>query len=248
MEETIKKDNKKALPKFLAIFLASALAGGLIGGFTCMAADGRVITQIPQMLTAFLKATVLYIIPVVWIPVILVQIFTEKRARAMMASWDGEDDQIPEQVDHMLDVLLTVHSAAMGLGYLAFSVDFVLQVSGLVMLAEFFAMLVVLMYVQKRTIDFSRTLNPEKKGSVFDMKFCKKWHDSCDEAEKKLQGEAGFKTFMVMNRLCIAAWAVLFFLNILFHIGLLPFFLVMGLWITAQLVYNITAMKLSRHQ
>ena len=38
-------------------------------------------------------------------------------------------------------------------------------------------------------------MNPEKKGSIFDMHFSKKWADSCDEAEMIMACKAGYKSF-----------------------------------------------------
>lgn len=251
MEDTIKKDNKKALPKFLIIIFTAGLVGGILGSLASMASDGAVIQAIPRIFKEFLKSTALYVIPVIGIPVILLQIFVEKKARVMMDSWDGEDDEIPEQIDHKLDLLLMIHGLAWGISYLAFSAGAVLLDKGVqmaFMLMEFFIIMAALMYMQKRTIDFSRRMNPEKQGSVFDMKFCEKWNSSCDEAEKKLMGEAGLRTFMIMNRLLVILWAVLFILNILLPVGLLPFFLVIGIWITMQMIYHIVVMKLSRRR
>ena len=253
MEDRIQKDNKKALPKFMAVIVTAALIGGVLGFLASLAAHGARVEAIPQLLTDFLRAVAPYLIPAIWIPVILIQFLMEKKVRAMLSSWDGEDEDIPEQIDRKLDILLTVHNVAMGLGYLAFSIEPTLGLSGgpmsdAAMFLEFIVMMAVIVYVQKRTVDLSRTLNPEKQGSVFDMKFCEKWNNSCDEAEKKIQGEASFKTFLIMNRLLISAWAVLFFLNMLFPIGFMAFFLVLGIWIAMQLIFNLTAMKLSRHK
>ena len=36
-------------------------------------------------------------------------------------------------------------------------------------------------------------MNPEKTASVYDMKFQKKWLETCDEAEKIIVGKCAFK-------------------------------------------------------
>lgn len=50
---------------------------------------------------------------------------------------------------------------------------------------------------------------PEKKTSVYDLKFQKKWMDSCDEAEKILIGKCAYKAFGKTNLTCVILAAVL---------------------------------------
>ena len=39
--------------------------------------------------------------------------------------------------------------------------------------------------IAKLVVDLEKKLNPEKKGSVFEMQFQKTWLESCDEAQKQ---------------------------------------------------------------
>ena len=48
----------------------------------------------------------------------------------------------------------------------------------------FLASVAVLVVLQQKIVDLERRINPEKRGSVYDMKFQKTWMDSCDEAER----------------------------------------------------------------
>ena len=36
------------------------------------------------------------------------------------------------------------------------------------------------MKLQQMTVDFQKIMNPEKQGSVYDLRFQKKWEESCD--------------------------------------------------------------------
>lgn len=38
--------------------------------------------------------------------------------------------------------------------------------------------------IQQKAVDINKIMYPEKTASVYDLKFQKKWVDSCDEAEK----------------------------------------------------------------
>jgi len=44
-------------------------------------------------------------------------------------------------------------------------------------------------------------MNPEKTASVYDMKFQKKWLETCDEAEKIIVGKCAFKAFNITNEM-----------------------------------------------
>ena len=46
------------------------------------------------------------------------------------------------------------------------------------------AVMVVTVIAQNRIVNFTKEINPEKKGSVYDLKFQKTWIASCDEAEQ----------------------------------------------------------------
>ena len=43
----------------------------------------------------------------------------------------------------------------------------------------FLASVAVLVVLQQKIVDLERRINPEKRGSVYDMKFQKTWMDSC---------------------------------------------------------------------
>ena len=62
----------------------------------------------------------------------------------------------------------------------------------------------------------TKELNPEKKGSVYDVKFVDKWEDSCDEAEKILIYKCAYKTYNKMSGLYIGLWIFCVFGNAIF--------------------------------
>ena len=44
-------------------------------------------------------------------------------------------------------------------------------------------------------VELEKKLNPEKKGDVIETNFSKKWEDSCDEAQKMIIYEAGYRAY-----------------------------------------------------
>ncbi len=87
-------------------------------------------------------------------------------------------------------------------------------------------------------------MNPEKRGSVYDMKFQKKWMDSCDEAERRQIGQACYAAYRVTGNLCIGLWLALMILGFVYDIGILPLFSVMLIWGVMQVSYVLASMKL----
>lgn len=57
--------------------------------------------------------------------------------------------------------------------------------------------------IQQKCVDSAKKTNPEKTVSVYDIKFQKKWMDSCDEAEKIMIGKCAFRASTVTNTVCL---------------------------------------------
>lgn len=95
-------------------------------------------------------------------------------------------------------------------------------------------------------VDLTRRMNPEKKGSVYDTRFRKKWLESCDESERRQIGEASYQAYTVTNRVCLWLWMVLVILSLVFDIGLLPVLTVMIPWGTLQAAYVAACIRMGR--
>ena len=240
MDKKIKEENRKALPKFLLIMLAAGLAGGIVGVLCGNAREQGMLQGLVPALENGLRVLLPWLYPAILVPVLLIHMTVMGKVKKLKAAWDGEEDQTPESIDRKTDGLLIIHNVTLALVYLLFSASVIYneEMTGLLLsVGEMLVCIVAFVSMQKHTIEFIRTMNPEKKGSIFDMKFCKTWTDSCDEAEKKLMGEAAYGVFQVMNRACIIVWAVLIFLQMFAGVGLLPSLAVMALFVTSQVAY-----------
>ena len=92
----------------------------------------------------------------------------------------------------------------------------------------------------------SKEINPEKRGSVYDMKFQERWLESCDEAERRQIGQASYKAYTTLNKFCPYCWGVLFLGNMIFHYGILPSTVVLLVWAVLTVSYTREAIRLSR--
>ncbi len=97
--------------------------------------------------------------------------------------------------------------------------------------------------IQRACVNLTKLMNPEKKGSVYDVKFDKVWYESCDEAERMQIGIAGYKTVKVINMTILALFVIFVCLGMFFEIGILPIVVLLILALVVNITYGITAMK-----
>ena len=193
-----RQENKKALPKFILTVVLSLALGGVLG-FALVtlnlqdfqgALDGAGL-----FFTNHTAPWLLIALPVAELAVCLPVYFSAKK---QLAAWDGEDEAVSGQADVKLSVCLWVTGlctvaalfllAAMFAGFVGNKGTERMMPAPMFFggLAAFLADLLVPMVLQQKLIDLTKRLYPEKKGSVYDPKFQKKWYDSCDEAERAL--------------------------------------------------------------
>lgn len=246
----IKKENHKNLPKFLAILLLCAVIGGVVGYFSAVFGSSDLSQQIVPSLTEFLSDATVWLLPLVSAFLILPSVLWLHKSKALFKSWDGEDEDIPDQIDQLLNRGLLCVSILAALSYFALAVAIALckGMNTLIVTGEFSLLLIFITLFQKSTVDLTRALNPEKKGSVFDFKFEKTWLASCDENERRQIGEAAFAAFKAVNITCIVLWCLFIFTHVVFGCGLLACFAVMLIWAVLQISYIWACMKMSRRK
>ena len=174
----------------------------------------------------------------------------------MVMHWDGEDDAAAEKAEEKLSIVMWISGAAMitanfliaaayAAGHSIFN-----EKGGLlalcVSIAAFFGILFENVLFQQKAVDMTKRLYPEKTASVYDVRFRKKWLDSCDEAEKAIIGQCAYKAYAAANQLCSALAAILAISALVFGTGALPSLAVCAVWMVMQCVYSREAMRLSR--
>ena len=100
--------------------------------------------------------------------------------------------------------------------------------------------------VQQKCVDAAKHTNPVKDVSVYDMKFQKKWVDSCDEAEKIMIGKCAYKAYTATSTVCAVLAIVLAVCALVFGIGFLPSLVVCLIWLVNLSVYCREAMHCSK--
>ncbi len=173
------------------------------------------------------------------------------KARALYQSWDGEDEEIIETAEEKLSWVLMFSSTNSVINFFFFGVSNVITseqiIPSIMLLAGFIAGIVEILIIQQKTVDLTKKINPEKKGSVYDSKFSKKWIESCDENEQRQIGQSAFKAYTAVIYTCVILWVILVFFSITFEIGILPILIVSLIWGIAQIVYCYESIRLTKH-
>lgn len=258
--DEVKRANRKALPKFLLLLVVAMVIGGVIGYFSGYGAASGGLDEFVDIMRAagaffgahiapWLLVALAIIVPVVCIPIY-------RSTKKQLAAWDGEDDEISCAADRKLSVVLWITSAVFIFSFFLIAASYSggIAIFGakestvvfFIGIAAFLIIMVEAIIFQQKCVDTTKQMNPEKKASVYDMQFQKKWLENCDEAEKMMIAKCAFKAYTVTNKLCSALAIVLAVCALLFDIGFLPSFTVCLVWLVNISVYCKEAVHLSK--
>lgn len=252
----IKKANRKAMPKFIFVLGVSLIVGGGVGYLSAKFGLNTLsdsIKNIGEIFGIHIAPWLLLVLAVI-LPIISILFFM--KAKKLLSDWDGENEVQSEAVDAKLSVIIWIANAVLIVSYFLIAASYsggvsafdnkeniVLFFMGIV---AFFGILIEAVVIQQKCVDMVKKTNPEKTASVYDIKFQKKWMDSCDEAEKYLIGKCAFKAFGATNAVCMVLAVVLAIGALVFEIGFLPSLAVCLIWIVNQSAYYKEAMKYSK--
>lgn len=256
--DAVRQENKKALPRFILIIVLS-LALGIGLGLALVKLNLEdfqdALAAAALFFTNHVAAWLMIALPVAEFAVCLPIYFSAKK---QFSAWDGEDETVSGEVEAKLSVCIWITGLATVLAMFLLSAMFAGFVGNAGTpqmmpapmffggLAAFLVNLFVPTVLQQKLIDLTKRLNPEKKGSVYDTKFQKKWYDSCDEAERVLIGQCAFKAYRAMCYTCMALWMVFALGGMFFDWGFLPAMAVCVVWGAGQSVYAWWSLKLDR--
>ena len=202
--EQIKKANQKALPKFILFCVIGGLVGGIMGylvaanGLDAMSGDIKAVVSKYVVLTApWFMLALAVMLPAVTVPYY-------RKAKKQLALWDGEDEEISDHIENKLSIVQWFTSGSLIISYFLIAASYAGGITMFenaknmigfdVAIVAFLAIMAEGVIIQQKSVDCVKVMNPEKTASVYDMKFQKKWLDTCDEAEKIIVGKCAFKS------------------------------------------------------
>ncbi|WP_294832545.1 DUF3169 family protein [uncultured Gemmiger sp.] len=254
--DEIKQANRKALPKFLFFVVGSALVGGVIGYFSADTESESLVAMIKNAgaffgvrIAPWLMLALAILVPVICLPLY-------RSAKKLAAVWDDEDEDLYNTIDQKLSVAVWLADAALILAVFLITATYSVGMEGIdnangfvfffINIAAFFAIMVEATVFQQKCVDTTKQLNPEKKASVYDMQFHKKWMADCDEAEKIIIGKCAYKAYSATNIVCAVCAVVLAVCALTFNIGFLPSLIVCLIWMVNLSVYCCEALRYSK--
>lgn len=247
MRDNIDKENRKAFPKFLLIVLLSALGGGVVG--LCGGILGiQNLENAQETILKVLGVIIPWGMPVILVALVLPGWLLYRQASKMFQSWDGEEEELPRKAEEKLSYGLLFSNLAFILGCFFLSACHMANTNqGMFLTILLYCVgLVLEIILQQRIVDLTRRMNPEKKGSVYDLKFQKKWLESCDEAERAKIGRASYKAYFVTTQVAAVLWLITVLSNFMMGTGLFATLPPLMIWATLQVVYTVTTIRQER--
>lgn len=246
-----KSENRKALPKFALTMILSLLGGGVLGFVIGLVrVFGLDDPGFAHRLEEALCAAVTWGIPVTSVLTLGGCLLLYRSAAKKFAVWNGGDeDETAESIDILLSwvLLLSAVQLLLNLFFFAAAAAYCLDGGGVLgIVALFLLSCGCTIFAQQKAVDLLRRMNPEKHGSVYDLKFQKKWYNSMDESERQQTGQACYRAYMVTNRLCLVLWLVLVLLSMVFEMSILPVFTLILVWGVMQVTYTLECIRLSK--
>lgn len=247
------QQNKKALKVFGVLITMSAVAGFVLGRAGMMMQDHydklAFSAALGQHITLALGIGMPILMLLAYIAVFAYDSYVfKKTSREWKAAQELEDEQFEawyEQADGRMTRALSAVSVVTIFNYFGFSAAFYAQLYCEGMhYALFLLALVILiltlffgMKAQRRSVDLTKLINPEKSGSVYDPKFRDKWIESCDEMEQTMIYKAAFQAYKVTSTVCIVLWMAFTILSLVIKLSLWPVTIVSFIWGLLNVTY-----------
>lgn len=245
-----KRENRRAMRIFIPILLAGMVFGGCAGFLLSWLHDNPEVTDSLQLWSSrLLLSCAPYAILVLTVLLMGCAYLLYGRAKRRFRQWNGEDETVIDQVENDLSKGMLLAQINQIGSFFFFAVAFYLLPTSLLTflpLASFLLATFLIMLFQKQAVDFLKTINPEKHGSVFDFNFQKKWIESCDEAQQLLIYKAAYKGYIAGLYTCLALWLLCFFANMVFDVGLLPVACVTLIWLVITIAYHAESHRLQK--
>lgn len=259
-----KKEDKKAFGKFALILLLAFVIGIAVGVGSSILQDLLEESSVKEAFLDILAKAAIYGAYVYTTVLLICSIVLYKKSREEYTAWDEEDEDVLCSIETKLSYVLWFSNLIMYGAYFFLSVgvwatDFMdaknaakqdltgFLVSLLVVLLHIAYALVAACIIQQKTINLSKEINPEKSGSVYDMKFQDKWLETCDEAERYTVYKCSFKTFKVMQIVGIVLWLICIIGQMSFNTGAFATIIITIFMIIMVSVYCVQGIYFAKH-
>ena len=260
MNEDVKsaneKEDKSKIKGFIVLMALCLVVGFICGFVVSMAGNGNLFADMATVLSAVIKFVSMYANLVLTIFSLIAVVILYRQSKSMFAAWDGEDDDVYKAFEKKLSIATIIVGVNQILFFVFMAVGIIRiteikakgtvlfdVISMVIFLVGIVASLIFTVIAQQRIVNLEKEINPEKRGSVFDTKFQKKWFESCDEAERQQIFEAAFASYKAVNNACMIIIFICLFGVKLWNFGVLPICIVGIIWLVSVLSYSIKCLE-----
>lgn len=252
------KSERKSKIIFGVVMFVSFVIGIVWGLFSPSLGKVTSFNDFAQSITDVINREAYYVGTAVMIVAGILAYVLYHQSRKAYEKWDEEDDTAMDKIEEKLSLASIVVNGSTIFTYI-FSAIGVSQIpnyfaegkSGIlksaILILGIFLAVIIMMVVNVKIVNFEKELNPEKKGSVYDTNFHKKWMDSSDEAEKLVIYKCGFAAYKSVNTVCLILWFVCAFGMEVWNWDNIPVLMVGVIWLVSYFSYSKEALKLSKH-
>lgn len=252
-KDAVRRENKKALPKFILLLVSGIALGFLVGVGMVFLDDTDLRPLLQAAGQTFASGVAPWMLCACAVILLLVYIFVQLMSRAVRTIQDNDDEVVTSRVDVGMSLCLWMSSLMVILAMFLLTASYAgfmasespSRATLFVTLGAFLATLVLSILLQQKLIDLTKLANPEKRGSVYDLRFQKMWFNSCDEAERAIIGRCAYKAYSAMNTACLVLWLVFTAGGLFLDAGFLPVLAVCVIWAVGHSVYCYWAIKSS---
>lgn len=248
---------KKKLNSYVKIIFA-LLGGGVIGavlGIAMKSSEQGVGTVFNDMI-GWIAANKVILLAVMTVLSLLSCVICYRKGGSIIEKFhpgmdDDEEEMLEEQYNtwQTLGIMLSDIFIYLSLGVFAFGLGIgskseaarVLYAAAFLLMTAF----ICVMY-QVATVKQVQKKDPTKRGDAGDISFAKEWLESCDEAERRIIHEAGYKTFRLMKTVLMFAVVAAMIGELHFSTGLMAVVLLTGCNILNTVCYTYYSMRLER--
>lgn len=242
--------DKKATIKFFITLFVSTIFGGVIGWL--IAASGEGLPNILVFISNWLQENSVLLLAVnLLFAVVSFCFYLQGKRFAIVALSSGDNEEAFDKADCQYSISLCLCSVCLILSFIfyGFSLNTIKTWSGdalfknaLSPVALFILTITLTIILQYIVVSATKRLYPEKRGNILDTKFQKDWYASCDEAERKLIGDAAYKSYSATGIIMPFLLLAYILLGLIVNIGVAPFIAIGIIWLTLNLSFCIAAM------
>lgn len=240
-EET-KKTNKKYMLRGILILLACYAAGILCGTFVSWMQNRVSTPTFTEWLSNRSGQLIIILLVGIDLITLVLGLPYSGRIHRNVLCWNGDDENIAENIEkdlmetcNVTNILCVILMLLFGIGLSGSYAD----IRIFPFIVVFWAIgIATVIFIQNRANKDNQLMNPEKSGSVFDLKFNDKQVKQMDEGERRILYQASYKAFRAVNITAFILWAVTVCGAITAGTGVFPIICICVMWLVSFIAFS----------